>query len=87
VPDDDAKERAGTWPYEGHQHPYPTGLPPASRHEGSNMSSWDVRAADTEQPVRRVRHLVGDGIAVICASLAVSAALVAALALVTLLAG
>ncbi len=51
------------------------------------MTSWEAPTAEAERPVRRVRHEVRDGLAVVCASLAASAALVVALALISKLAG
>jgi hypothetical protein len=51
------------------------------------MPSWDGRTAPVEQPVRRLRHEVRDGLAVIGVSLATSTAIVMALALLVKLAG
>jgi hypothetical protein len=51
------------------------------------MPSWDVRTAEADRPVRRVRHEVRDGLAVIGVSLATSTAVVVALALLVKLAG
>jgi hypothetical protein len=48
------------------------------------MPSWIPEP--TRRPARRVRHEVRDGLAVVCSSLVVSAALALALTLVTKLA-
>ncbi len=51
------------------------------------MSSWDRPATTTEQPVRRVRQHVRDGLAVVVTSLVASTALAVALTVLTKLAG
>jgi hypothetical protein len=50
------------------------------------MQSWTTRP-EPVRPQRRVRHEVRDGLALVCSSLLVSAALAVALTVVTKLAG
>jgi len=51
------------------------------------MSSWGVSAREAEPPVRRVREVVKDGIAVIVTSALASIAMAVGVLLLTKLAG
>lgn len=51
------------------------------------MSSWGVSTREAEQPVRRVREVVKDGVAVIVTSALASTAMAVGVLLVTRLAG